>query len=418
MIRVSASQYMKNLNIQADAATAAKRLAHYYQYLKSAINDEYSFVKTFLLGDNKKYDDKSSALIQLEAEVLNHGLNIASADRLCRDVNRVIAKVMMKHNDPDYDIRPQGSNLPIAAQIAIPNRISRYAVSNLPAGYVHSNFRPSWEVEYANAIGNNEARRAAADTASPSINWENEADGREKFTKSAGAVLLAALNAPASRSIPRITNVAGDIRPFIPTLTWSQSKEFLPKPLLNLIFDVRFQLVENDISAIIDERTLHEKSVRKITPNAPGTIRSWHEDSKGMLPDNGLHGKTNAQVLQAISANGDIAKEFHNHYMATSGVGEGAAAGAATHPVGFAEYTGAGTENIQDVKIVFDYLNGRIFLTLTHYQYWGILSAAAGNTYIPIGTQILAGALQRINDYPSQGLAVKTLMHPWIEILF
>ena len=38
----------------------------------------------------------------------------------------------------------------------------------------------------------------------------------------------------------------------------------------------------------IDERSATERTARKTTPKEPGTLRSWHEDSKGRLPDNNV----------------------------------------------------------------------------------------------------------------------------------
>lgn len=318
-------------------------------------------------------------------------VNIAAADTLMGIVNGVLAAGVNKSNAE-----------------------TRYA-SEPAAGYEHTSASPTWAAAYAGAAGNAAAKKAAADTAHPEVTWESEADGQQAFTAAAAGALAAA---PTVAS--RTTTEDGAARPLIKQLTWAQARDLLPRPVLNLMFDARYQLVTPVAPAgggapvgapFIDERSATERTARKTTPKEPGTLRSWHEDSKGRLPDNNVSTLAAGAVAGAIPASGQA---LHTHYAATSASGSGSAAGAATQPLGFAEYTGAGASNIHDIKIVLDYVNGRLFLTMSHYQYWGVWNDGGVNKFVTAKTQNMAATKAEFEQKKYGGYI---MMSPWIEIL-
>jgi len=302
-----------------------------------------------------------------------------------------------------------------AATVSVPNSRTAYSVTPVE-GYAHENVRPTWAATYAATAGSRTVKKAAADAASPAINWATEAAAQSAFGRAAGATLLAPTT---QETAPRVAADAGVARPQIKQLSWDNAKEFLPKPLLNLLFDVKNQLRGG---TMVDERTPYDLDarIRNATSTVPGTLRSWHEDSTGLLPGNGRAGATPATAA-AIPAG---AAALHAHYTATSRTGSGTAAGGAgapTAPVGFAEYTGAGTAHIHNIKVVLDYINSRVYLTLSHYQYWALVVNAAGeHEFIPGGSQDRDTAIDAIrahNTVAGPPVRPYTLMNPWIEIL-
>jgi hypothetical protein len=151
---------------------------------------------------------------------------------------------------------------------------------------------------------------------------------------------------------------------------------------------------------------MREPHLRKTTPTEPGTLRSWHEDSAGILPATGF---------VAAPAAGTAANALHSHYAATSGSG----AGAAVAPTGLAECTGAGATNIHNLRVVLDYTSNHVYLTLSHYQYWALVNAAGGTEFVEGKSQDRGNAEANIQADPkviaAQG--VYTLMNPWLEVL-
>ncbi|WP_158992512.1 DUF4157 domain-containing protein [Mucilaginibacter sp. L196] len=344
--------------------------------------------------------------------------NIAAADGLAVLINTILGRAIV--NIPDYAVAPAlPGALPgamptgVAANIPVPHSQTAYSVAPV-LGYAHQNARPLWLATYDATPGNHQVKTAAANLAAPLVTWVDEATGQAAFGRAAGAALLAA---------PRVTHDAQVARPQIKQLTWSQAQEFLPKPLLNLLFNVKRQL---NGGPMVDERTPLDQHalVRNATSTVPGTLRSWHEDSAGMLPANGLAGAANGQAV-AVPA---PAAALHAHYTATSRTGAGAAAGgvnAPVAPVGFAEYTGAGTAHIHNIKVVLDYINTRVYLTLSHYQYWALVINGAGqHEFIAGGSQNRAAAQITIEANPTVVAAAAalpprayTMMNPWLEIL-
>ncbi|MFJ1811227.1 DUF4157 domain-containing protein [Streptomyces sp. NPDC088157] len=193
-------------------------------------------------------------------------------------------------------------------------------------------------------------------------------------------------------------------------LTWPQARNLLPRPLLNLLFDVRFQLEAPAGSGhVVDERDAAERANRTKSPTAPGTLRSWHQDDYGRLPANGFD-------AAAVPAHGQA---LHQHYTSNSQSGAGSSVqNQATSPRGYAEYTGTGTNGAHNVKVVLDYIQKRVYLTVTHYQFWALIPDATGGapyTFWESGSQKLEdaqGGLQQ-RERGDQGI----MMSPWLEIL-
>ncbi len=191
----------------------------------------------------------------------------------------------------------------------------------------------------------------------------------------------------------------------ITRLPWEVAKQILPRPLINLMFDVRFQL---DSGAVVDERTEDEKKRKEKSPDAPGTLRSWHQDSSGRLPQNQFDKDAPQPAL-------------HGHYATHSQTGAGSAIVKGRQgPEGFAEYTGTGSDWEHNTKVVLDYTQGRIYLTLTHYQFWALIADGGGYDFWPSGTQELGQAQGRLNErlkeLPVDRNRQVLLMSPWMEI--
>ncbi|WP_196942713.1 hypothetical protein [Streptomyces sclerotialus] len=254
------------------------------------------------------------------------------------------------------------------------------------------------------------------DLTTPRVAWASDTDMWDKVGPGLGEV---APDAP-------VTTGRSGSEP-LKQLTWDQAKRLLPRPLLNLLFDVRLQL---ESGTVIDERTRRQQGyddenntriTPDTTPNEPGTLRSWHQDDLGRLPGTQVpHGNDAAAFADQVPAHG---RPLHDHYAAHSGAGTGSAIQqGANFPRGFAEYTGTGSNSEHNTKVVLDYINKRVYLTLTHYQFWGA-AAVGGRTYfLPSGTQargqVEAGLLEecRRQRFPGRTSDI-TVMNPWLEIL-
>jgi hypothetical protein len=192
-------------------------------------------------------------------------------------------------------------------------------------------------------------------------------------------------------------------------LTWQQARTLLPRPLINLLFDVRYQLEAPPGSGhVVDERTQDQKNRKVKSPDEPGTLRSWHQDDYGRIPDNGFQ----------EGAVPPHAQSLHAHYTDHSQSGAGSSVqNAATGPRGLAEYTGTGTDGSHNVKVVLDYIQKRVYLTFTHYQYWALVAGANGGA--PYGfwgsdSQKLEEAQGKLaHEHPG---ASAVMLSPWVEI--
>ncbi|MEV6342339.1 hypothetical protein [Actinoplanes sp. NPDC051851] len=188
----------------------------------------------------------------------------------------------------------------------------------------------------------------------------------------------------------------------IERLTWAKARAILPRPMLNLLFDVRYQL---ESGSLLDERTADERGRRVKSPTEPGTLRSWHQDDAGKLP------KASQENVPAESA----LLQDHYHRASQSGAGS-SVQNAAEAPRGLAEYTGAGSKGEHNTKIVLDYRSKRIYLTLTHYQYWALVKVDGTTEFWPLETQSEEDARGRMETRRADRKITPELMSPWIEI--
>jgi hypothetical protein len=210
------------------------------------------------------------------------------------------------------------------------------------------------------------------------------------------------------------TRASGGGGPPLQQLPWAAAKTMLPRPLINLLFDVRFQLEAGGNGAVIDERTEEQQGAKDKSPHEGGALRSWHLDSKKVLPSNGF--VPGVQGTDNVPAHG---LPLHQHYRATSQNGAGASIGEGKdRPQGLAEYTGTGTNTEHNTKIVVDYMSKRVYLTLTHYQYWALGRVGSDWKFIEGGTQE-PGAAEGVIVQKAKQLGVEQLqlMSPWMEIL-
>ncbi|MFE0174567.1 DUF4157 domain-containing protein [Streptomyces sp. NPDC059002] len=231
-------------------------------------------------------------------------------------------------------------------------------------------------------------------------------------------------------------------------LTWAQATALLPQPLLKLLFDVRFQLdtvateaTENTPAVpktVVDERTDDEKARQVKSPTEPGTLRSWHQDSQGLLPSSTVPrptqqekrklGKEATREQAVEDYKGVVAKsvpesgaDLHAHYSknSQSGAGSNIDPDAPPVPTGLAEYTGTGSRGEHNTKVVLDYVQKRVYLTLTHYQYWILQGTGDEAQFVTTGTSEMGEALGRMADVQrdAEPDTPLKLMSPWLEIL-
>ena len=154
-------------------------------------------------------------------------------------------------------------------------------------------------------------------------------------------------------------------QPDIPGIRWSLAKAALPAPLRNLIRDI---YTSWRIGDVLDERSPLAQQQKEKNPKEPATLRSWHMNEQGQLPEMQGAGLPNNAV------------PLHNHYTATSVKPYDKPANG---PIGYAEYTGTGLLNdAHNSKIVLDYMTGIIYLTVTHYQLYD-----RSNAVVPVYTQ-------------------------------
>lgn len=159
------------------------------------------------------------------------------------------------------------------------------------------------------------------------------------------ALVDPAVNAPGPPSDAKM--------PKVPGIKFSVAQANFPKPLVDLMKDIHTAWQNQ---GFIDERTEKEIADSTITSKEPGSLRSWHSNTQGSLPSVAApNTPANAQPLEA-------------HYRRTSKSGAHITAGG---PIGFAEYTGTGiSDDVHNSKVVFNYRDGHMFLTLSHYQLW------------------------------------------------
>jgi hypothetical protein len=340
--------------------------------------------------------------------------HLIAADGLVALINTITAREKINHLEYGFSVDKDGVAKSESRSIPTPNTQTRY--SSAPRGE---------KTEYTHTKLN-----AAAPTS-----WNTIADAHAMFGGAAGAVLLAGPESAPRNTQELDTNM--DI-PHVKKLTWGQAKEYLPRPLINLLFDVKYQLTPG--AKVIDERTPWERFRKKTTPNDPGTLRSWHSDSLGILPAHVIGARLeeadalNRNLETTVETPGGIvanvpagAAKLHKQYKDYSGEGTGSQAGQPESPLGFAEYTGTGIEgDVHNVKVVVDYASDqpRVYLTLTHYQYWALASLPNGtHEMINSKEQKITQAINELETNTPRIQEVRAaggnyqLMNPWIEVL-
>ncbi|WP_078966997.1 DUF4157 domain-containing protein [Streptomyces sp. WM6378] len=357
-----AAAVQRTIKVTADGYAQAKGLENkdaltrpqVMEYLKVAVFDDYRMAAQY------SKDGDASLKARFEAVISSQGNGVAELDLLIAEVNNVMERDVpaeyRANKNTRYHVDPQG-------------------------GYKHQSLgvRDPW--------ANDEAM------------WDQFGQGLGQHAQD------------ATETVGRVGNEP------LKQLTWDQAKRLLPRPLINLIFDVRFQL---ESGALIDERTPNQLARQDATPNEPGTLRSWHQDDTGRLPSHGADHRTGA--TQFGDQVPEESRTLHNHYNDHSQSGTGSAIQtAADFPRGFAEYTGTGSNFEHNTKVVLDYIQKRVYLTLTHYQYWGLAQANGRSHFIPSGTQDAAQAAGIITGkMPGLKIPAGTpyqLMNPWVQIL-
>lgn len=357
------------------------------EYIMMAVADDYTWARQVV--STVKSGAKTDAEADVEQQRLNRWSQLATsagaqatpmATRLA-DLNSLITEITSYQN-ANMEVWAEDYTASGAGQVINPpNRDTRYATAPKNRDYKHS--------------------RVLANQQSP-VAWGSDKEMWELFGAGLGPIL----------STLQTTNPEDkDVNKPLVQLPWARAKELLPRPLLNLIFDVRYQL-DSGGAVVIDERTPAQQARKEKSPSEPGTLRSWHQDSPGVLPGTKLKAQPPAH-----------AAALHTHYQGTSTTGAGSSiVSGATGPVGYAEYTGTGSNWEHNTKVVLDYVRKRVYLTLSHYQYWALIDKNGGGHELwQSDTQERAQAEGKLNEYlkkTSRTPDKATLMSPWMEVLF
>lgn len=207
----------------------------------------------------------------------------------------------------------------------------------------------------------------------------------------------------------------------IPSFLFADIKDSLPDGLKSLLRDI-YRAWIND--KVFDQRTNKEREAKSINSTTAGTLRSYHMNLQGTLPMPRLQpmrdkeanqNKINDTIKRKLKnsldepkLDGQRGKELHDHYKETSQQDINATApqkDGKSYPIGLAEYTGIGFGGEPDgCKIVLDYINGELYLTLTHYQYY---------TVDDQGQVERLGKSRDVSSSCSQG---KKIHQPWFKI--
>jgi hypothetical protein len=344
-------------------------LAQWTEYVRLAILDEWAYVrKHALANDYDAFLDMNS-----DIEVAN------SQDKTTTMAQRVdaIKSLIPKLNRyQDTKMTRYERNDPVP-----PNRETRYS-SNPTGGYTH-------------------------DRSGLTVRWQDDPDMWKQFGAAFG---------PIQPQLPTTPARGRDGQKPLSQLSWAQAKQMLPAPTIKLIFDVRFQL-EADALGVVDERTADQKRRKVVSPNEYGTLRSYHQDSPEVLPAN----QFNAQNIPSH------AQALHQHYTTNSQSGAGSSIQAGRNsPEGYAEYTAGGSNWEHNTKIVLDYINKRVYLTLSHYQYWALIRTTTGGYEMKVGNsqdpdqaqiQIQAHIAAEKKKSSNTLTDQFELFSPWVEIL-
>jgi Domain of unknown function (DUF4157) len=384
-IVIQPADFINGLGIQ-DLSTLTNDQIN--EYMRIAIFDELMFVIKLAANDRSNLDNfkkmwrelKEAQAPQTKVELLN---------KMIPEINNYIDQNYRIYEE-DYQADRKSATIPI------PNRKTRYATKP-EGGYTHTSL----------STGKPETDR-----------WGTDEKMWEQFTAEVGKGITEGAYPtfePAANRVKKEKKHDGERLKPLQQLSWAEAKRVLPRSLINLIFDVRYQLDSpNANKTVIDERTPYQKARHVTTPNEWGTLRSWHQDSHGVLPSSGFDPK------QPIPPH---ATALHAHYKEFSATGTGSSIGKGIDsPIGLAEYTGTGSQIEHNTKIVLDYISKRIYLTLTHYQYWALIDKGGKYEFWNSGTQAIDLALTELDKENRKQKAesaktTMTLMSPWIEIL-
>lgn len=339
------------------------------EYLAMAFNDEFRYAQAVCTSDSRLKHWNTLHVRALDPQK-DMNARVAAVKRLAEEVNRFLARRDANIEDPDAERRYQ------------------------------TNPAKPWSKKQHDGY--------AHDVSQHAVTWSDDPDMRQKVANFLGPIVstLPTVN-PRGALTKKVEQHTITTRIPLRQLTWPQASQLLPRPLLNLIFDVRYQLETNG-ATVIDQRTAQQKQDRAPTPNQPGTLRSWHTDSPEVLPGNTFNS-------QAIPRH---AQQLHANYTRDSMGGTGSSQqNAPTAPIGYAEYTGTGSNTEHNTKVVIDYIDKRVYLTVSHYQYWAIITHP-GPTYefFDSSTQELDQAEGRLEKrLGPQDTAV--MLSPWFEIL-
>ncbi|MFB6435456.1 DUF4157 domain-containing protein [Streptomyces sp. NPDC056411] len=378
IVKVTPRMYMRGVDATEQTLTGPLLM----RYLAIAVQDEVNRAQK--LNPKGTFEED---LKKIRRELKSATLDVPGALRRITALVGAVNTFLEEQQTYVSDYNPPGHADGPGAMVPVPNADTRYATepNTEETGYYHTSLSGKTEPY-----------------------WGDDDTMREKTGRALGPVV--AEGAPQEQ--PRLQSHArGGANLPLTRLTLKQAVEMLPRPLLNLIFDVRYQLEAPDggqQQPVIDERTEAQKAVRDKSPNQPGTLRSWHQDDYGRLPDNQFD-------PAAVPAH---AQGLHDHYTAHSQSGAGSSVqNAATAPRGFAEYTGTGSDWEHNVKVVLDYINKRVYLTLTHYQYWALIPPEHSGkpyTFWQGPGQDLRAAQADLDQQPRGTSGI--MMSPWLEI--
>lgn len=350
IVRIMPDQFLAGIGTDAPHATAA----HVAEYVQLAILDDLERAKSFASEDQEAKLEEWRAMLVGGARTPQQKL--AVLPQIILAVNGLVQRDRQSNGDTRYATTPGAG----------------YVNTELPGG-------TKW--------GSDDAMRGKL---GPALGASAEKTPALRTTE------------PGGRGVPLLQ------------LPWAEAKTMLPRPLVNLLFDVRFQLEGAGAGRVIDERTAPEQHNREKSPHTGGALRSWHLDSSKVLPGNGfVSGVPRTDNVPAASL------ALHNHYEDTSQNGAGASIKVgADRPQGLAEYTGTGSNTEHNTKIVVDYMTKHVYLTLTHYQYWALANVDSEWMFIESGTQNLEGAEAVIHEKAAKLKPSKVLfMSPWLEIV-
>lgn len=347
-------------------------------YLHIVINDDLFYCIT--LANKSKDKTTITNLKQLAKSIHKQNsvdAKITAIDTLTQAINTYLDANAQTWED-NYNADKSGQVL------TIPNRKTRYATAPDTVetnGYVHSSI---------------------LDQKKEGLKWGDDEGMWNMVGQGIGDDVE---NDVYSEAAPRNHNALS-----LKQIPLSKAIELFPKPLINLIFDVRYQLETNG-NTVIDERTPEEQSRKVKSPTEPGTLRSWHQDSHGSLPDNNF----DAENIPAGAGGLHTDYKDHSQSGAGSSIDDNNRINA---PIGYAEYTGTGSDWEHNTKIVLDYINKRVYLTLSHYQYCALVKIQGKYTFWSSGTQDFGGAQTNLQSNEKGHPGKQHIwLSPWMEIM-